>query len=335
MIKKYIFILLIICIGILIYKIRIGNKEKYNNKQTLKLKFGTKFFLGETNKERHHFQSEKQFIDYFLTNYYNYIVVNDNEKSDITVWDIYLADNSKLRDDEINILICVENIPHWNLDIYKHYKNYGEYNDNKMKIYLYNHINKLVKTDKYISIPLIYNYINYYIYNNSILQPSIYTNFQDKKFCLMINKSNLNTEINNITEKLKLIGNIDNISQYSEIINKSCYHSVELLNIFNKYKFIICFENSYADGYITEKIFNCFFARTIPIYKGSDKINEYINKKSFIDARDDNFINTVKNINDDENLYNRYINSSKISKNYNDENYENELVNFINNYLTL
>jgi hypothetical protein len=53
------------------------------------------------------------------------------------------------------------------------------------------------------------------------------------------------------------------------------------------YKFAICFENeSKAPGYITEKIFDCFFAGTVPIYYGAPNIQEYIPKEAFIDLRD-------------------------------------------------
>ncbi len=308
-----------------------SEKFTHENKPNIKLKFGSMFYIGGENKERHHFQSVKQFIDYFLPNKYNYIIVDSNEKSDITIWDIYLEDSSMLRDDEINIIICVENVPHWNF--YKHYSKYGEYNDNKIKIYLYNHINTMVKTDKYISIPLIHNYINYY--NNNIrLEPTEITLFNNKKFCLMINKSKLNEQINETVIALEKIGEIDSLSMYPDLLNKSCYHSVELLNVFNKYKFIICFENSYADGYITEKIFNCFYAKTIPIYKGSEKITNYINKDSFIDGRS-NFIEKIIKVKDNEKLYNEYINSPKISASYNNENYNQELATFIDHNLNL
>jgi len=137
----------------------------------------------------------------------------------------------------------------------------------------------------------------------------------------MINKSKLNPQINETVNLLEKIGQIDSLSQYPDLLDKSCYHSIELLNVFNKYKFVICFENSYANGYITEKIFNCFYGKTIPIYKGSEKITDYINKNSFIDGRG-NFIEEVKRIKDDENLYNSYINTNKISDNYNNENYD-------------
>jgi len=335
--KKYYFILFII-IGIyLIYRnygqsnysnVKYSPHRVYNqliksekftsNKPTLKLKFGSTFYFAIDKRERHHMQSIKQFIDYFLPSKYDYIIVNSNEKSDITIWDIHLENSSNLRDDEINIIVCVENVPHWNF--YKHYTNYGEYNDDKIKIYMYNHIDKIVKNNKYLSIPLIHNYINYYK-NHINLQPSEITLFTNKKFCLMINKSKLNPQINETVNLLEKIGQIDSLSQYPDLLDKSCYHSIELLNVFNKYKFVICFENSYANGYITEKIFNCFYGKTIPIYKGSEKITDYINKNSFIDGRG-NFIEEVKRIKDDENLYNSYINTNKISDNYNNENYD-------------
>ena len=138
-------------------------------------------------------------------------------------------------------------------------------------------------------------------------------------------------------EELEKINNIDYINYYDDIIkDKSCYYSIELLNIFNKYKFILCIENSYTNGYITEKIFNCFYSRSIPIYKGSPIIEKFINKDSFIDFRKNNLNNSIeliKNILNNEDLYNTYINSEKINYLYNDENYKDKLYNFIENKL--
>lgn len=51
------------------------------------------------------------------------------------------------------------------------------------------------------------------------------------------------------------------------------------------YTFAICFENSILKGWITEKIFDCFFAGTIPIYLGAPDIEEYIPRDCFIDMR--------------------------------------------------
>ena len=84
------------------------------------------------------------------------------------------------------------------------------------------------------------------------------------------------------------------------------------------YKFAICYENiKDQNGYITEKIFDCFFAGCVPIYWGAKNITEHIPKECFIDRRD------FKNY---EDIY-RYI-SSMDKKTY--INYINNIENFLN-----
>jgi len=59
------------------------------------------------------------------------------------------------------------------------------------------------------------------------------------------------------------------------------------LDVLKNYKFSICFENSRGDrGLITEKIFDCFAAGSVPIYYGASNIDEYIPKACFIDFRE-------------------------------------------------
>jgi hypothetical protein len=59
--------------------------------------------------------------------------------------------------------------------------------------------------------------------------------------------------------------------------------------IMEKYKFSICYENVQGiPGYITEKIFDSFFAGCVPIYLGADNISDYIPKNCFVDKRDFN-----------------------------------------------
>ena len=55
--------------------------------------------------------------------------------------------------------------------------------------------------------------------------------------------------------------------------------------IFNNYKFCLCFENSISRSYVTEKIFDCFKNNIIPIYLGAPNINEIVPKNCFIDYR--------------------------------------------------
>jgi hypothetical protein len=54
----------------------------------------------------------------------------------------------------------------------------------------------------------------------------------------------------------------------------------------SQYKFSICYENARdIPGYITEKIFDCFFASCVPIYWGANNIEDYIPKDCFIDKK--------------------------------------------------
>lgn len=50
------------------------------------------------------------------------------------------------------------------------------------------------------------------------------------------------------------------------------------------FRFALCFENTRFPGYITEKIFDCFYARTIPIYLGAPDVARYIPTEAFVDV---------------------------------------------------
>ena len=52
------------------------------------------------------------------------------------------------------------------------------------------------------------------------------------------------------------------------------------------YRFSICYENvGDLQGYITEKIFDCFFAGCVPIYWGASNIFDYVPRECFVDRR--------------------------------------------------
>jgi hypothetical protein len=59
----------------------------------------------------------------------------------------------------------------------------------------------------------------------------------------------------------------------------------EKLETLSLYKFSLCLENSAFPGYVSEKIFDCFFTGTIPIYLGAPDIAQYIPTESFVDLR--------------------------------------------------
>jgi alpha(1,3/1,4) fucosyltransferase len=57
------------------------------------------------------------------------------------------------------------------------------------------------------------------------------------------------------------------------------------LTLLAGYRFALVFENTRFPGYISEKLFDCFFARCIPIYSGAPDIALYIPPPAFIDVR--------------------------------------------------
>lgn len=65
------------------------------------------------------------------------------------------------------------------------------------------------------------------------------------------------------------------------------YHGPALskAEVLGQYTFAICFENMKLHGWVTEKIFDCFFAGTIPVYWGAPDIEEYVPTECFIDMR--------------------------------------------------
>jgi hypothetical protein len=92
--------------------------------------------------------------------------------------------------------------------------------------------------------------------------------------------------------------------------------------ILEQYKFSICYENMRdVPGYITEKIFDCFFAGCVPIYLGASNASDFIPENTFIDKRkfsdyselfyylkqlsEDNYLNYLHAIED-------YVTSEKI-----------------------
>ncbi|MDC7689660.1 glycosyltransferase family 10 domain-containing protein [Vogesella indigofera] len=58
------------------------------------------------------------------------------------------------------------------------------------------------------------------------------------------------------------------------------------VTVLKNYKYCFCYENATGfDNYITEKIFDCFFAGCIPIYWGAPNITDIIPENCFIDRR--------------------------------------------------
>lgn len=90
-----------------------------------------------------------------------------------------------------------------------------------------------------------------------------------------------------------LMGKLENrffriISRFISLVHFPSYrgpvaHKREVLI---KTRFSVCYENIRdIPGYITEKIFDCFFSGCVPVYWGASNISTYIPEDCFIDRR--------------------------------------------------
>ena len=94
-----------------------------------------------------------------------------------------------------------------------------------------------------------------------------------------------------------------NMDRYKDNIfdgSSNKYQKLTKNDIYRDYKFSLCFENTSSRSYITEKIFDCFVNKIIPIYLGAPNIKNYVPENCFIDYR--NFNNDQELIDFLENL---------------------------------
>ena len=73
---------------------------------------------------------------------------------------------------------------------------------------------------------------------------------------------------------------------YEEIVKGARSFLDLAVESYMPYKFAITFENSDTPGYVTEKIVSAMLSNAIPIYWGSDEVNEIFNPNSFINVKD-------------------------------------------------
>lgn len=113
-----------------------------------------------------------------------------------------------------------------------------------------------------------------------------------------------------------------------DIIDKNLYQS--------KFKFSIAFENSFFDGYTSEKIIDSIYSGTIPIYYGNSNIGYDIDLHSIINCHTfDNLdiaINYIKTLDNDENLYQECLSKLKLPE-YNQSEFSHFLLNIFNQEL--
>jgi GR25 family glycosyltransferase involved in LPS biosynthesis len=142
-----------------------------------------------------------------------------------------------------------------------------------------------------------------------------------KHFCCWI-VSNGQCEIRNkMFIKLSEYKKVHSYGKYLNNMNlvlKFPYWSENYQKIMSNYKFSICFENKKFEKYVTEKIINPFIARSIPIYWGTDYVNEIFNKQAFLYLEDESdqaieiLIAKIKELDSNDEMYLKMLNEPAI-----------------------
>jgi len=159
------------------------------------------------------------------------------------------------------------------------------------------------------------------IYNSEIprsnfLKNRPYKKNIPKKFCCFITRVEKPERINFFNELSKY----KKIDSFGECLNNTGIYAshdrYEFEKLVSEYKFIITFENSQKDMYITEKILHGYYSLSIPIYWGAKNIHTFFNPNSFIyideynDINIKNAIQKIKDIDNNDELYLNVVNQS-------------------------
>ncbi|MBI3237168.1 MAG: hypothetical protein HYZ48_05675 [Chlamydiales bacterium] len=121
--------------------------------------------------------------------------------------------------------------------------------------------------------------------------------FEEKKLCTLVS-SNLKSR-----HPLELYSERRRVIEYFEKLNTTDFEfyghkwpegvyanyrgmAADKLQTIKGYRFSICYENMRdVKGYVTEKIFDCFAAGSVPVYWGASNVTETIPEGCFIDRR--------------------------------------------------
>lgn len=174
----------------------------------------------------------------------------------------------------------------------------------------------------------------YYILNNNLMNKVINRPIITKvpsKFCVFCVSNGGSMPRNKMFEVLNTYKKVDSIGKFNNNVGfniNSSYWSEEYINFLKDYKFIICFENSKYDTYVTEKIVNAQIANILPIYWGTNYVKTIFNENSFIYLENENdnnsYLKVLQNVielDQDDNKYLNFINKNVLNNEYFNNNF--------------
>ncbi len=109
-----------------------------------------------------------------------------------------------------------------------------------------------------------------------------------------------------------------NVGCGGSCLNNIGHKVVDKIGFQKNYKFSVAFENTSHPGYCTEKILDAYNSNCIPIYWGSETVNQDFNKNTFINAADfedyDSLIEYIKKVDNDDDLYRKFFDEPVFSE---------------------
>jgi hypothetical protein len=146
--------------------------------------------------------------------------------------------------------------------------------------------------DNVVNVPLFIPYLHCNGLDVSIGRSSI----PPKNVCAVLSNGG-GRERNLFMERLERFIPIEYAGSYrtNVPIITDVYNTEGFRKAISQYKFVITMENSREDTYITEKITHGFVCGTVPIYWGSQRVDDYFNSDRFInvDSVDDETVSNV------------------------------------------
>lgn len=169
-------------------------------------------------------------------------------------------------------------------------------------------VHKINFDDRYLRLPFYYWYEGAY---NKALQKTKFADdyYLKRKFCCFVISNSLADPKRE--EMISLLNKYKAVDSGGRYLNNMGGAVKDKRKFTSNYKFSLCFENSMAKGYTTEKIIEGFAGNGIPIYWGNPDIVEEFNDKSFINCNSyENLADAVeyiKKVDQDEKLYLSYV----------------------------
>lgn len=98
----------------------------------------------------------------------------------------------------------------------------------------------------------------------------------------------------------------------SHLISTESYNDESLFTFISNYKFHLAFENALCDDYITEKLYRAFYVGSVPIYKGSSTVKDWVPSHNSVIVVDDfstpqELAQFISFLDRNDSLYNSYL----------------------------